>query len=95
MVSECTTEESSVQAYSYQQSAAQSTVILAPLVGGLLYNPVSGLPWLAGRLPILASYPAMLPSIVNACVGYGALIAVSIGVREVGACVPTRNFSQA
>lgn len=83
MVNECTTEQGSIQAYAFQQSAAQLTVILAPLLGGLLYNPTSAWPWLATYAPILHTYPALLPCIVNACLGVGALTAVILGVEEV------------
>jgi MFS family permease len=83
MISECTTEETSIQAYSYQQSAAQLTIIIAPLLGGVLYDPTRGWPWLATKLPFLQSYPALLPAVANACLAGGALLAAVFGLGEV------------
>lgn len=92
MVQGSTNQLTTVQAYSYQQSAAQLTIVVAPLIGGLLWNSAQIMPRLSRTLPFLVTYPALLPACFNATLAAGALFAVIKGVVEMGTMQQFRRY---
>ena len=83
MVYESTSQLNAARAYSYLSTTAQLALFAGPMLAGLLYDPCERLPWLAEHFPLLATFPALLPSLFNGVFALGAALTVFFFVKEV------------
>lgn len=80
--SEISTTKTRPRAFSYLTAVTDVSLLLAPLAGGALYDPVLQYPGLGLTSAFLASNPASLACFFNGTLGIGAALCVVLFFKE-------------
>lgn len=81
--SEISNTKTAPQAFAYLTAVSNASLLLAPLVGGGLYDPVNQYPRLGLSSDLLSQRPAFLACTANGLFGLGAALCVAFFFEEV------------
>ncbi|KAK0733987.1 major facilitator superfamily domain-containing protein [Lasiosphaeria miniovina] len=82
MISEHSTSKTQARAFSWFAFAGNLGILVGPLIGGLLANPVEQYPSLFVNVQFLVDYPYVLPTLVVAVLGLSAVVVTVLFVDE-------------
>ena len=84
MLGEITTSDNRARALSIWAFAGNAGVLVAPVVGGLLANPLEQKDTLLLSFTIFQQYRYLLPSLVMGCLGLAGVLLCILFLEEVG-----------
>jgi MFS family permease len=82
MIGESCNEENRAQAYAMYSSFGNVSILLAPLIGGLLAKPAQRFEWLA-KSRLFTTYPYALPSMFMGALGILTTALCAAFIKEV------------
>ncbi|KAI1420048.1 major facilitator superfamily transporter [Xylaria sp. FL1777] len=82
MISELSTRETQATAFSWFAVAGNIGILVGPLVGGSLADPVNQYPAVFKHVPFLETFPYALSSIVVAVIGLTAVVTSALFIEE-------------